>query len=130
MDGEQYNKLEMCSVLEALNTGVYSKQCGKAVAEMIRLKYVPCKKSAIYNLLKKRREGKAIINTDWISTGRPPLLDSKSMDAIVEKIKEHQGRAVGADDLSKMIVLQRKEMVAQAGSLPLVSPMSSRQLPS
>jgi hypothetical protein len=91
VDGKQYNKLEMCSILEALDTGIYSKQRGKAIAEMIRLKYVPCKKSAIYNLLKKRRDGKPIMNRDWISAGRPPLLDSKSMDAIVEKIKEHQG---------------------------------------
>jgi hypothetical protein len=122
VDGKQYNKLEMCSILEALDTGIYSKQRGKAIAEMIRLKYVPCKKSAIYNLLKKRRDGKPIMNPDWISAGRPPLLDSKSMDAIVEKIKEHQGRAVGADDLSKMIVLQRKEMVAEAGFSPVGVP--------
>jgi hypothetical protein len=122
VDGEQYNKLEMCSILEALDTGIYSKQRGKAIAEMIRLKYVPCKKSAIYNLLKKRRDGKPIMNRDWISASRPPLLDSKSMDANVEKIKEHQGRAVGADDLSKMIVLQRKEMVAEAGFSPVGVP--------
>jgi hypothetical protein len=78
--------------MKALHTGVYSKQCGKAIAEMIRLNYVPCKKSAIYNLLKKRHvDGKPIMNRDWISTSRPPLFESKSMDAIVEKIKEHQG---------------------------------------
>jgi hypothetical protein len=75
MDGEQYSnklELEMClsSILKALDTGVYSKQCGKAIAEMIRLNYVPCKRSAIYHLLKKRRvDGKPIMNRDWISTG-------------------------------------------------------------
>jgi hypothetical protein len=48
-DGHHYSKHEMCIVLESIATGIYSKQQGNAIKEMIGLKYVPYnyKKTAI-----------------------------------------------------------------------------------
>lgn len=111
MNGKEYDKFEMCTILENLS----ASHRAKAIDEMIRLHYVPCKRSTVYGMLKKRSSNKLLLNNDWHGRGRPPLLDLTSMDAIVNKIKKHQGKAYSSKDVGKLIVECRKEMVAEAG---------------
>lgn len=120
MNGTQYTKLEMLNILEAID--VNSGKRKKAILQMIKLEYVPFKKTAIYDMLKKRSEGKLVKDTEWGSVGRPPLLDQPTIQAIAKEIQRDKGRAQGRDEINQIIVRHIKRMISDAGQVPLNVP--------
>ena len=65
-NGHQYTKPEALAVLLANDSRA-------AVKQKIELKYVPCGKSSLYQMLQFYNQVKPILNTAW-STGRPESL--------------------------------------------------------
>lgn len=122
-DGKQYDKHEMLDIVEDLaDGGRYSTQRSQAIKQMIELKYVPCKKSTLYNMISDRKEKKAVENIPWKGKGRRPLLDDTGFNEIVASLHKNLGRSFGAADIEKAILDYRRKKIIEAGHQPLNVP--------
>jgi hypothetical protein len=121
-DGHQYSKHEMCNALESLATGIYSKERGNAIKEMIRLNCVPYKKSMIYGMLTKWQNKELVLNDDWQGMGRKRILDKTGFNSIAEELQKHEGRAIKSKDICNAIIEHQKKKIIEAGHQPLNVP--------
>jgi hypothetical protein len=121
-DGHQYSKHEMCNALESLATGIYSKERGNAIKEMIRLNCVPYKKSMIYGMLTKWQNKELVLNDDWQGMRRKRILDKTGFNSIAEELQKHEGRAIKSKDICNAIIEHQKKKIIEAGHQPLNVP--------
>ena len=94
----------------------------KTILEMIRLKYTPYSTSAIYKILRKKKEYKIVANNSWNKAGRPSLLDETSIRRIAEEVQDSPGQAYGKSQLNDIIVHHIKQSIIDSGHVPVNIP--------
>jgi hypothetical protein len=77
VNGVEYSKFEMLDII--FSYPEKSAERGLVVKEMMRLKYVPCGKTTIYDLINKRKANELVINSAWAPSGRPPIVDNNAL---------------------------------------------------
>jgi len=117
-NGTCYTKFEALEFIESKYPEHNLKGRSKAIDEMIRQKYIPCKRTAMYDMLKKRKEGRIVLNNEW-SNGRPRIVDDKDIHQIVSNMHNSCGRAYGKEDINNIIVDHQKKKILEANRKPL-----------
>jgi hypothetical protein len=91
-NGVEYSKFEMLDLI--FSYPERSKKRGLVVKEMMRLKYVPCGKTHIYDLINKRKANELVVNSAWVTTcGRSPILDENAMEEVALRVENECGRS-------------------------------------
>ena len=67
---------------------------------MITSNLVPCGKDTIYRMLKDKKNGKAILDTDWSGRGKPRIVDNSTMADIITDLHNETGRTFGKEDVN------------------------------
>ena len=67
---------------------------------MITSNLVPCGKDTIYRMLKDKKNGKAILDTDWSGHGKPRIVDNSTMADIITDLHNETGRTFGKEDVN------------------------------
>lgn len=97
-NGVEYTALEICSIFSnyfdvngsSPKNKNKKKNCGIFINYLINNQLVPIKRSALYGLIKRYRQGKPI-RENWFHSGRDPLLHKRDMmEFVEEKIKQQQ----------------------------------------
>ena len=86
---------------------------------MITSNLVPCGNDAIYRMLKGKKNGKAILDTDWSGRGKPRIFDDSTMADIIADLHNETGRTFGEEDVNKLIIKHCNEKLTKAGHIPL-----------
>jgi len=117
-NGTCYTKFKALEFIESKYPEHNLKGRSKAIDEMIRQKYIPCKRTAMYDMLKKRKEGRIVLNNEW-SNGRPRIVDDKDIHQIVSNMHNSCGHAYGKEDINNIIVDHQKKKILEANHKPL-----------
>ena len=96
-----------------------SKLRWPTINHMITSNLVPCGKDTIYRMLKAKKNGKAILDTDWSGRGKPRIVDNSTMADIITDLHNETGRTFGKKDVNKLIMKHCNKKVTKAGHLPL-----------
>ncbi len=86
---------------------------------MITSNLVPCGKDTFYRMLKDKKNGKAILDTDWSGPGKLRIVDDSTMTKIIVDLHKEPGRIFGKEDINKMIMNHCYEKLTKAGHKPL-----------
>jgi hypothetical protein len=75
-------------------------------------------------MLKKKKEGKLVTNTQWGTSkgGRPPLIDERDVKDIANELQESGCRAFGKADINKLIVERQKAILEDSGHVAINVP--------
>ena len=117
-NGTCYTKFEAMEYIELTFPEQNLKGRSKAIDEMIRQRFIPCKRTAIYDMLKKRKQGSIVLNSDW-TKGRPRIVDDTNIHEIISNMHNSRGRAFGKEDINNIIVEHKKKMIHEANHIPL-----------
>jgi hypothetical protein len=113
-NGIQYTKVEVMDILS-----INSKLQWPIINHMITSNLVPCGKDTIYRMLKDKKNGKAILDTDWSGRGKPKIVDDSTMADIIVDLHNETGRTFGKEDVNKLILKHCNEKLTKAGHIPL-----------
>ena len=83
---------------------------------MITSLLVPCGKDTIYRMLNDKKNGKAILDTDWSGPGKPRIVDNSTMTEIIVDLHKETGRTFGKEDINKMIMKHCNEKLTKSRS--------------
>ena len=86
---------------------------------MITSNLVPCGKDTIYLMLKDKKNGKAILDTDWSGPDKLRIVDDSTTTKIIVYLHKEPGRTFGKEDINKMIMKHHNEKLTKAGHIPL-----------
>ena len=86
---------------------------------MITSNLVPCGKDTIYQMLKDKKNGKTILDTDWSGCGKPRIVDNSTMADIITDLHNETGRTFGKEDVNKLIIKHCNKKVTTASHIPL-----------
>ena len=114
LNGIQYTKVEVMDILSK-----NSKLQWPTINHMITSNLVPCGKDTIYRMLKDKKNGKAILDTDWSGRGKPRIVDNSTMADIITDLHNETGRTFGKEDVNKLIMKHCNKKVTKAGHIPL-----------
>ena len=122
--GEYYTKTEVINIISPIDKG--SHKLASTMAEMVRLRYVPVKVCALQRMLRKKRGGKAIVDTPW-SIGRTGIASPDEMKGFAEFVNKQQGRTFDKSDIRDFLVKTQRDRLTAAGYVPLgsIEPTSS-----
>jgi len=70
-------------------------------------------------MLKDKKNGKAILDTDWSGCGKPRIVDDSTMADIIADLHNETGRTFGKEDVNKLIMKHCIEKLTKAGHIPL-----------
>lgn len=98
-----------------------STERGKLVAAILKKKYVPISKAALYRLLSEINDGLPA-PSEWRVNGQPPIADKMAIDAIAQKLKDASGLTFGKKEVSNLLVQHQKQKIEEAGHVPLNVP--------
>ena len=85
---------------------------------MVSMGYVPNSIKSVYRLLQKQKNGIPIVDTEWVSSGSPPLLSNGEVDSIIERMKQEKDRLFDKVDLEQVLTSAIREKVVRAGGDP------------
>ena len=71
---------------------------------MIPSNLVPCGKDTIYRMLKDKKNGKAILDTDWSGPGKPRIVVDSTMTKIIVDLHKEPDKTFGKEDINRMIM--------------------------
>ena len=115
--GQQYyTKTQVIDILSPLDKG--SHKLASTMAEMVKKRYVPVQICALQRMLRKKRGGKAIVDTSW-SVGRPAIASPNDMKDFAEFINKQQGRTSDNSDMRDFLVETQRDRMTAAGYVPL-----------
>jgi hypothetical protein len=121
-DGSMYSKLEALEIIDLCQENSSIRH--HVIDEMIRLNYIPVKKTAIYSWIKKRDDGQLVLNA-WNGVGRPPpFLNDDSISDIAKSLQQTSGRSFGRQEISKLLAEHQKKQIVEANHVPLTVPDS------
>ena len=69
-------------------------------------------------MLKDKKNGKAILDTDWSGHSKPRIVDNSTMAHIIVDLYKETGRTFGKEDVNKMITKHCNEKLTKAGHIP------------
>lgn len=113
--GKYYTKTEVINILSPIDKG--SHKLASTMAEMVRLRYVPVKVCALQRMLRKKRGGKAIVDTPW-SIGRTGIASPDEMKGFAEFVNKQQGRTFDKSDIRDFLVKTQRDRLTAAGYVP------------
>ena len=122
---KQYTALEVCAILLSFKKvkNEYNKlSLNKIVDAMISFKLpsseiitplIPCGRSAMFRHLDRYQKGKDVM---WSLRGKRPILPNATLLNTINIFEKDEGRAVGKDDLRKILKNAKQEVARNKGN--------------
>ncbi|CAB9522186.1 expressed unknown protein [Seminavis robusta] len=132
-NGKTYTRHECIQVVEKLQ-GTAGTTKGKIIADILQSSYIPVKKAALYEMLKRWKQHKkaggtleTFPNYDWLNYGRPPFLSLNEVEGIAQELSTTPGKAIDLEELKQKMVRRKREKLEASGK---VLPSESAATPS
>ncbi|CAB9530943.1 hypothetical protein SEMRO_3122_G344220.1 [Seminavis robusta] len=122
-NGEMYSRHEC---IQAIENREYTLTKSKAVQEILTKKYIPVKRTALYQMLNRWETHKSnggtletFPNDDWNNRGRPAFLVIDEIKDIAQELSTTPGKAIGLDELNDKLIERSKEKIEAQGKVLL-----------